>query len=207
MLSILYFIPTGFKVLLTSFLGMSGSSVMSGASKSTPDTSLTSSEVKFRLRKLSSKANYSVTRPREAPPAPPRKFSNSDRSRPVSFILSPTSKLSSDTDSTCDSPTSEAVLLLHQETYMSSLFQTEPLYQQFYSNQAMLDNTTGEDMYECVEHPDSLEEEVLQDDLVQEEAPEQMIKSPRPSAMDLTSSGGRRSMWSELPEVIIVLMY
>ena len=47
-----------------------------------------------------------------------------------------------------------------QETYMSSFFQTEPLYQQFYTNQHIKPEdalSITEDMYECVEHPDSLE--------------------------------------------------
>ena len=43
---------------------------------------------------------------------------------------------------------------------MSSFFQTEPLYQQFYTNQHIKPEdalSITEDMYECVEHPDSLE--------------------------------------------------
>ncbi len=136
----------------------------------------------------------------------------------MSFILSP--KLS-DEDSACgtNSPTSDDYN--EEETYMSSLFHTEPLYQ-FYDNDGgpsrlnsnnnnnnnVTDVTTGEDMYECVEHPDSLivdGSEIGIDPVGGDEEDDRpTMRYSRPSAMDLTSacSGGRRSMWGELPEVV-----
>ena len=55
-------------------------------------------------------------------------------------------------------------------------------------------------MYECVGHPSDLDHD--QDSLESDpDVPKEVKK--RPSAMDLTStSNGRRSMWSELPEVL-----
>ena len=54
-------------------------------------------------------------------------------------------------------------------------------------------------MYECVGHPDlDHDQDSLESD---PDVPKEVKK--RPSAMDLTStSNGRRSMWSELPEVL-----
>lgn len=100
---------------------------------------------------------------------------------------------------------------------MSSFFQTEPLYQQFYTNQLLrAEVSSTEDMYECVEHPDDslevvhnkssqAEEEDATSEDDEEDAPTGVAKlHHRPSAMDLTSActGGRRSMWSEVPEVM-----
>jgi len=90
---------------------------------------------------------------------------------------------------------------------MSSFFQTEPLYQQFYTNQLLrAESSSTEDMYECVEHPDSFEEHCKEPEDEEEEETEEVVPEfhHRPSAMDLTSActGGRRSMWSELPEVM-----
>merc|ERR1712223_465243 len=66
----------------------------------------------------------------------------------------------------------------------------------------------GEDMYECVEHPDSLEmtpgtPESENGHEIEDKKTLSRSRT-RPSAMDLTSActGGRRSMWSELPEVM-----
>ena len=129
-----------------------------------------------------------LTRPTEAPPAPPAR-------KPITFMLGPRSDHSE--SPICDSPE-----VLAQETYMSSFFQTEPLYQQFYTNQIhKLETSSVEDMYESVEHPDSIESG---QDLEEEEEVIEHIHYSRPSAMDLTSAchGGRRSMWSELPEVM-----
>ena len=100
---------------------------------------------------------YHIFRPTEAPPAPPPRkplIGHHQNSRPsINFLLGP--RLT-DID-LYDSPlASEAA----QETYMSSFFQTEPLYQQFYTNQHIKPEdalSITEDMYECVEHPDSLE--------------------------------------------------
>ena len=111
------------------FSGMSGSSVISGnTSKSSPDSSLTEHLNKSLCkppRKLSQ-----LSRPTEAPPAPPPRRHSS---KPINFLLG--SRLSE--NELLDSPlcaTSEAAV---QETYMSSFFQTEPLYQQFYTNQIL----------------------------------------------------------------------
>lgn len=137
-------------------------------SKSSPDTSLTETR---RPRKVS------LIRPTEAPPAPPPRRPSAGR--PVSFLLSSSADYEDSTD-------------IQQETYMSSFFQTEPLYQQFYTNQLMENNAKiTEEMYECVGPPEEHFEEIK-------------IPRNRPSAMDLTSActGGRRSMWSELPEVM-----
>ena len=98
----------------------------------------------------------SLIRPTQAPPAPPprKPLVSLGQNRPsINFLLGP--RLT-DID-LYDSPlASEAA----QETYMSSFFQTEPLYQQFYTNQHIKPEdglSITEDMYECVEHPDSLE--------------------------------------------------
>ena len=158
--------------LLSFFLGMSGSSVISGITfKSSPDASLTTSEATTHgggggggvtalptrpqpLKQQSRKP--SLIRPTQAPPAPPprKPLVSLGQNRPsINFLLGP--RLT-DID-LYDSPlASEAA----QETYMSSFFQTEPLYQQFYTNQHIKPEdglSITEDMYECVEHPDRLE--------------------------------------------------
>ena len=157
--------------LLSFFLGMSGSSVISGITfKSSPDASLTTSEattpggsgggvtaLPTRPQPLKQQSRKpSLIRPTQAPPAPPprKPLVSLGQNRPsINFLLGP--RLT-DID-LYDSPlASEAA----QETYMSSFFQTEPLYQQFYTNQHIKPEdglSITEDMYECVEHPDSLE--------------------------------------------------
>ena len=149
---------------------MSGSSVMSGITfKSSPDASLTTSEATTPggggvypvgggrpQHPPKQPRKSSLIRPTEAPPAPPprKPLVSLGQNRPsINFLLGP--RL---TDSDLyDSPlASEAA----QETYMSSFFQTEPLYQQFYTNQHIKQEdglSITEDMYECVAHPDSLE--------------------------------------------------
>ena len=118
---------------------MSGSSVISGITfKSSCSGGVTALPTRPQLR------------PTQAPPAPPtrRPLVSLGQNRPsINFLLGhrPT-----DID-LYDSPLASVAA---QETYMSSFFQTEPLYQQFYTNQ----HIKPEDMYvECVEHPDSLE--------------------------------------------------
>ena len=150
---------------------MSGSSVISGITfKSSPDASLTTSEattpggggggvtaLPTRPQPLKQQSRKpSLIRPTQAPPAPPprKPLVSLGQNRPsINFLLGP--RLT-DID-LYDSPlASEAA----QETYMSSFFQTEPLYQQFYTNQHIKPEdglSITEDMYECVEHPDSLE--------------------------------------------------
>ena len=61
------------------------------------------------------------------------------------------------------------------------------------------ETSSTEEMYECVGHPDlDHDQDSLESD---PDVPKEVKK--RPSAMDLTStSNGRRSMWSELPEVL-----
>ena len=109
---------------------MSGSSVISGnTSKSSPDSSLLTEHLNKSLCKPPRKLSQ-LSRPTEAPPAPPPRRHSS---KPINFLLG--SRLSE--NELLDSPlcaTSEAAV---QETYMSSFFQTEPLYQQFYTNQIL----------------------------------------------------------------------
>ena len=124
---------------------MSGSSVISGITfKSSCSGGVTALPTRPQLR------------PTQAPPAPPtrRPLVSLGQNRPsINFLLGhrPT-----DID-LYDSPLASVAA---QETYMSSFFQTEPLYQQFYTNQHIKPEdglSITEDMYECVEHPDSLE--------------------------------------------------
>ena len=170
---------------------MSGSSVISGnTSKSSPDSSLLTEHLNKNLPKPPRKLSQ-LSRPTEAPPAPPPRRHSS---KPINFLLG--SRLSE--TELLDSPlaSSEAA----QETYMSSFFQTEPLYQQFYTNQILnIETSSTEEMYECVEHPDLSLESDLEAEVSSIEVKE---VRKRPSAMDLTSTSGRRSMWSELPEVL-----
>ena len=74
---------------------------------------------------------------------------------------------------------------------MSSFFQTEPLYQQFYTNQIhKIETSSIEDMYESVEHPDSIEssqDPSSEAELEDEVTIEKRLHYSRPSAMDLTS--------------------
>ena len=216
---------------------MSGSSVISGVtSKSSPDTSLTSglgtseaSHSTTPARPPKTRRPSMLTRPTVAPPAPPAR-------KPITFMLGPARDYSEPSPSiSASSPSCESPEVLTQETYMSSFFQTEPLYQQFYTNQIhKLDQESEtssiEDMYECVDHPDSMESGQDPDNSDPARNSEtnvagsgcggtnsgngvggsgglenkRNLKFARPSAMDLTSAchGGRRSMWSELPEVM-----
>ena len=176
---------------------MSGSSVISGnTSKSSPDSSLLTEHLNKSLCKPPRKLSQ-LSRPTEAPPAPPPRRHSS---KPINFLLG--SRLSE--SELLDSPlaTSEAA----QETYMSSFFQTEPLYQQFYTNQILnIETSSTEEMYECVGHPDHQDNSSLESEASSSEPIHETVKevTKRPSAMDLTStSNGRRSMWSELPEVL-----
>ena len=147
---------------------------MSGmTSKSSPDTSITCSESSVIPPKLPKPRK--PTRPTEAPPAPPPRTK-----KPLNFHLgSPHFDVLEDNSDG----------LNNQEPYMSSLFQTEPLYQQFYTKQLVniessIENTM-EDMYECV---GGRQQEIPQEEI------EVKPRSNRPSAMDLTSAcpGGRR---------------
>ena len=214
---------------------MSGSSVISGVtSKSSPDTSLTSglgtsegascSNSTTPARPPKSRRPSMLTRPTVAPPDPPAR-------KPITFMLGPGSshrdysEPSPASSNSVSSPSCESPEVLTQETYMSSFFQTEPLYQQFYTNQIHKleesETSSIEDMYECVDHPDSMELSGQDPDNSDPAAASQDsdnsgtvtsgsgaitpgLKFARPSAMDLTSAchGGRRSMWSELPEVM-----
>ena len=89
-----------------------------------------------------------------------------------------------------------------EETYTSSLFQTEPLYQ-FYDN----DNPPSEDSDTISEH-DPEHENVYEsvENLLSPSVRQSTRKAPktsRCSAMDIViSNTGRRSLWAELPEVI-----
>ena len=124
---------------------MSGSSVISGVtSKSSPDTSLTSglgtsegascSNSTTPARPPKSRRPSMLTRPTVAPPDPPAR-------KPITFMLGPGSshrdysEPSPASSNSVSSPSCESPEVLTQETYMSSFFQTEPLYQQFYTNQ------------------------------------------------------------------------
>ncbi len=184
---------------------MSGSSVISGATfKSSPDTSLTSPGGSVdtgppKLPRPRVLNPSSVHRPSEAPPAPPPRRPTSHR--PISFILGPKAQesgLSPDLDN------ADTMMNL-QETYMSSFFQTEPLYQQFYTNQQLIQASEAsgpEEMYECIKEPLEPEHVVKVSDQEEDSDKIAIKSSKRPSAMDLTVTGGRRSMWSELPEVV-----
>ena len=90
-----------------------------------------------------------------------------------------------------------------EETYTSSLFQTEPLYQ-FYDGKDGNNNTadtkpgTQENVYETVASVASSSRSLAPDTAAHRRA-----KVSRSSAMDIViSSTGRRSLWAELPEVI-----
>jgi len=91
-----------------------------------------------------------------------------------------------------------------EETYTSSLFQTEPLYQ-FYDN----DNPPSEDSDNISEHDPELEHENVYESVENLLSPSvrhstrKAPKTSRCSAMDIViSNTGRRSLWAELPEVI-----
>ena len=91
-----------------------------------------------------------------------------------------------------------------EETYTSSLFQTEPLYQ-FYDGKDGNNNTadtkpaTQENVYETVASVASSSSRSLAPDT----AAHRRAKVSRSSAMDIViSSTGRRSLWAELPEVM-----
>jgi len=91
-----------------------------------------------------------------------------------------------------------------EETYTSSLFQTEPLYQ-FYDN----DNPPSEASDTISEHDHEHEHENVYEsveNLLSPSVRQSTRKAPktsRCSAMDIViSNTGRRSLWAELPEVI-----
>ena len=88
-----------------------------------------------------------------------------------------------------------------EETYTSSLFQTEPLYQ-FYDGKDGNNNTAKpgaqENVYETVATVASSSSSLAPDTAAHRRA-----KVSRSSAMDIViSSTGRRSLWAELPEVM-----
>ena len=88
-----------------------------------------------------------------------------------------------------------------EETYTSSLFQTEPLYQ-FYDGKDGNNNTAKpgaqENVYETVATVASSSSSLAPDTAAHRKA-----KVSRSSAMDIViSSTGRRSLWAELPEVM-----
>jgi neuronal guanine nucleotide exchange factor len=93
-----------------------------------------------------------------------------------------------------------------EETYTSSLFQTEPLYQ-FYDN----DNpsSVSEDSDAISEHDPEHEHENVYESVenllspIARHSTRKAPKTSRCSAMDIViSNTGRRSLWAELPEVI-----
>jgi len=93
-----------------------------------------------------------------------------------------------------------------EETYTSSLFQTEPLYQ-FYDNDTP--PSVSEDSDSFSEHdPENEHENVYEsvENLLSPSVRHSTRKAPktsRCSAMDIViSNTGRRSLWAELPEVI-----
>jgi len=93
-----------------------------------------------------------------------------------------------------------------EETYTSSLFQTEPLYQ-FYDNDSP--PSVSEDSDTTSEHdPEYSHENVYEsvENLLSPSVRQSTRKAPktsRCSAMDIViSNTGRRSLWAELPEVI-----
>ena len=110
------------------------------------------------------------------------------------------------------SGSSDITLVAAEETYTSSLFQTEPLYQ-FYDNDVKPATKTAvvndvikavENMYEFVNH--SQADVQNNNDLPPNPPPTRRrregAQKTRLSAMDLTTVGGRRSLWTELPEVV-----
>merc|ERR1719228_639956 len=93
-----------------------------------------------------------------------------------------------------------------EETYTSSLFQTEPLYQ-FYDNDSP--PSVSEDSDTVSEHDQEYEHENVYESVENLLSPSvrhstrKAPKTSRCSAMDIViSNTGRRSLWAELPEVI-----
>ena len=88
-----------------------------------------------------------------------------------------------------------------EETYTSSLFQTEPLYQ-FYDEDSDNNNNNSKRQSEPSERkPENVYETV--DNLRVTDNTHRKAKVSRSSAMDIViSCTGRRSLWAELPEVI-----
>ena len=88
-----------------------------------------------------------------------------------------------------------------EETYTSSLFQTEPLYQFYDNNEDNSDkNNNNNNAPDIVKHENVYE---TVDNLKVIENTHRKARVSRSSAMDIViSSTGRRSLWAELPEVI-----
>eukprot|EP00095_Tigriopus_kingsejongensis_P010586 maker-scaffold449_size167299-snap-gene-0.16 protein:Tk10586 transcript:maker-scaffold449_size167299-snap-gene-0.16-mRNA-1 annotation:"hypothetical protein DAPPUDRAFT_43086" len=197
--------------------------------------------VPLRPRKGSAKNNYSVVRPTEAPPLPPpKKMSSSPAllskprvdssgSSPTNNDLPPNDSLREfyvgySEDGSSNASSSELGITDIEETYTSSLFQTEPLYQfydrDFCSNSTDTDTETitNEDSGRAV--PNLYQADCSQENMYESvgsrsatldnrrtvsvpELPARRKMKNRSSAMDLLhhSANGRRSMWGELTEV------
>ena len=87
-----------------------------------------------------------------------------------------------------------------EETYTSSLFQTEPLYQFYDNNEDNSDkNNNNNNAPDIVKHENVYE---TVDNLKVIENTHRKARVSRSSAMDIViSSTGRRSLWAELPNI------
>jgi len=174
----------------------------------------------LRLRRKSGKsgkATQPVVRPIVPPPAPPVNHkthpqSSSSSSANTSLtagssdpsarkllstsLTSDTQKVDNPPAQTCDTVTNTLRSSEIEETYTSSLFLTEPLYQ-FYDRAAKCDNKTICDN-------DLMSSGVRDQQDTQERKLSRMLHKPSRSSVQelLVSNAGQRSLWSDLPEVV-----
>jgi neuronal guanine nucleotide exchange factor len=153
----------------------------------------------------SGKSSQPVVRPLDPPPAPPINHKTHPLSSSYpSSDSSTTPKVADPSIESSQSTTSdksEAVksdLLVQpdiEETYTSTLFLTEPLYQ-FYDRAAKCDNKPSDSdlmLSSSSNEQDSRERKISR----------MLLKTSRSSVQELlVSNAGQRSLWSDLPEVL-----
>jgi len=158
----------------------------------------------------SGKATQPVVRPLVPPPAPPinhkthpqSSSSSSANASSTPRLADPPSPSSSSTISDIfhapklQTELSDTVPADIEETYTSSLFLTEPLYQ-FYDRAAKCDNKTSCDSDLMLGGGSS------QQDARERKISRMLQKTSRSSVQELlVSNAGQRSLWSDLPEVV-----
>lgn len=160
----------------------------------------------------SGKATHPIVRPLEPPPAPPINHkthpnSSSTSTANASLTADPPSYVQPVTTSdkciadipqpaVCDNTIDNVRLGDSEETYISSLFLTEPLYQ-FYDRAAKCDNISSSSAND--EIVDNISSQNVRDMC----SAKMIQKSGRSSVQELLiSNTGQRSLWSDLPEVV-----
>jgi len=173
--------------------------ILSHATPSVPTVDKISSAPVRPRRKSgkSGKSSQPVVRPLDPPPAPPINH----KTHPLSSSLSANSSCISASSDNCESVKSETEKsdldnvdkvdnVDNEETYTSTLFLTEPLYQLL-----VCDNKPGCD--------NDLSESSNKQEIREKNITTMLQKTSRSSVQELlVSNTGQRSLWSDLPEVI-----